>query len=196
MPPTTRPCPAFLWRQRKPTHLCTPRLTWHLWPAASAGRAWLRGHPGMAQKLPTWALRPRADGAPASFPPPALTTGREKPCPWGGWGPRESWKMPPYFGSLPQGPRHQARPLARPADASPTQRQARQGGRAALRLPCAQQRSWRHFHMFSQPVLRATSSLAHPVSLCTRETYRDSPAREVETLGLSQSRGRGEAQST
>lgn len=59
MPPTTRPCPAFLWRQRKPTHLCTPRLTWHLWPAASAGRAWLRGHPGMAQKLPTWALRPR-----------------------------------------------------------------------------------------------------------------------------------------
>lgn len=103
--------------------------------------------------------------------------------------------MPPYFGSLPQGPRHHARPLARPADASPTQRQARQGGGSALRLPCAQQRSWRRFHMFSQPVLRAASRLARPASLCARETYRDSPAREAETLRLSRSRGRGEVQS-
>lgn len=191
MPPTTRPCPAFLWRQRKPTHLCTPRLTWHLWPAASAGRAWLHGHPGMAQKLPTWALRPRGRRGASIFASTRFDHQAGEAVSLG-WEPR---KMPPYFGSLPQGSGHHARPLAHPADASPTQRQARQGGGSALRLPCAQQRSWRLFHTFSQPELRAASRPADPVSLCTRENYRDSPAREVETLGLSQSRGRGEAQS-
>lgn len=84
----------------------------------------------------------------------------------------------------------------RQAPGSPTQRQARQGGGSAARLSCTKQRGWGRFHTFSQPVLRAASRLAPPASLCTQETYRDSPAWEAEALGLSWLHGRGEAQST
>lgn len=77
----------------------------------------------MGQKLPTQAPDSGTDRAPAPSPPPALTTGWEKPCHWGWVGPTGATENATLLWVTSPGPRAPCQ-----APGSPTQRQARQGG--------------------------------------------------------------------